>query len=176
MTEEIMLVALLLAFMGMKRWGKGWAWPVPDLVTELGHLPALVSQEFRRGGPAPHLGVDVMYRGADGVWFAPEGTPVLAARDGVVWSTGQTARGWNVVVDHGAPWATFYQHLAARPIVRAGQRVKAGEHLGVMGADPTDPQGLRHLHFAVWYRGHGDAASVDPGGEMSSWERSRWTP
>jgi murein DD-endopeptidase MepM/ murein hydrolase activator NlpD len=91
-----------------------------------------------------------------------------------VWSTGHTSRGWNVVLDHGPPFATFYQHLLEQPLVRAGELVQAGQQIGVMGADPTDRQGLRHLHFAVWYKGHGDTASVDPESAMASWRRAVW--
>jgi murein DD-endopeptidase MepM/ murein hydrolase activator NlpD len=143
-------------------WGGDWVWPVPT--GPLG--PAVISQEFRRPG---HLGVDIMYRQA-GRWVAPAGTQVVAARDGVVWSTERTARGWNVVLDHGPPWATWYQHLEGVAVAK-GRRVSAGELLGRMGADPTDPEGLRHLHFATWYKGAGDAASVDPAGAMAAWRR-----
>lgn len=53
--------------------------------------------------------------------------------------------------------------------------LRAGDQLGTMGADPLDAQKLRHLHFAVWYRGHGDAASVDPADSMRHWRRSAWS-
>lgn len=145
-------------------WGDGWFWPVADLPAS----PARVSQEFR---PPSHMGVDIMYRGDNGRWFAPEGTPVLAARAGTVWSVTPNARGIAVVLDHGKPWATFYQHLASAD-VKKGDVVAAGQRIGVMGIDPTDPQRVRHLHFAAWYKGAGDAASVDPTTVMTSWRRS----
>ena len=143
-------------------WGTGWVWPIPDLPG----MPAVISQEFR---PPTHMGVDLMYRLA-GKWTAPVGTPLRAARDGVVWSVGVTERGHNVVLDHGKPWATFYQHLAGVGVAK-GQSVKAGQLIGTMGADPTDPQGLRHLHFATWYQGSGDSASVDPAPMLASARR-----
>lgn len=146
------------------QWGEGWVWPVPrDTAQALGK--PVITQEFRRPS---HLGVDIMYRSGDR-FVAPEGTPILAARSGTVWSTGQTARGWNVVVDHGPPFATFYQHLAAEPDVVKGDLVAAGQRIGVMGIDPTDGEGVRHLHFAVWYQGAGDSASVDPSVAMMRW-------
>jgi murein DD-endopeptidase MepM/ murein hydrolase activator NlpD len=43
----------------------------------------------------------------------PPGTLVLAASDGEVWSAGWTPRGYSVVLSHGAPWATYYTHLAS---------------------------------------------------------------
>lgn len=156
----------LLNLKGGIDWGGGWAFPAPDLAEG---TPAQVSQEFRK---PTHMGVDIMYRQSK--WFARQGTPVLAAKAGTVWSTEHTSRGWNVVLDHGAPFATFYQHLEERPMVKAGDPVVAGQQLGIMGADPTDPAHLRHLHFAVWYKGHGDAASVDPARAMLVWRRSVW--
>jgi murein DD-endopeptidase MepM/ murein hydrolase activator NlpD len=163
---DIILIVVALAVLGSVGalpWGGGWVWPVPT--TQQG--AAVISQEFRR--PA-HLGVDVMFR-VGGRFVADAGTPVVAARAGRVWSTGHTARGWNVVLDHGAPWATFYQHLADEPVVKAGDVVTAGQRLGFMGVDPTDAAGVRHLHFAVWYKGNGDSASVDPGAAMQGWGR-----
>jgi murein DD-endopeptidase MepM/ murein hydrolase activator NlpD len=163
MNDDVAIALLLLVMLMSNQspsvvWGAGWVWPVPGA--------ALVSQEFRR---PDHLGVDIMFR-VGGRWVAPPGTHVLAAKDGVVWSTGETARGHNVVLDHGPPFATFYQHLETVAVSR-GQAVKAGDVLGTMGADPTDPQGLRHLHFAVWYKGNGDKASVDPQSDMGNWRR-----
>ena len=168
MSDEILILAvLMLAFLSGIEWGGGWVWPVPNA----GAAVALVTNPFR--APA-HYGVDIMYRSADGHPNAPVDTPILAARDGVVWTTGQTARGLNVVLDHGPPFATFYQHLV-RVDVAKGQRVIAGQQIGVMGADPTDPEGLRHLHFAVWWKGSGDNHSVDPEPAMRAWRRVAWT-
>jgi len=169
--DDVLVIAglVLLVMTGEHvPWGAGWVWPVPDVRFPDGRiLRAQVSQEFK---PSTHLGVDIMYR-AGGVWLAPKGTPVIAAKTGRWFSSRRTARGWGVVIDHGAPFATYYQHLeTVRPYVK-GAVVPEGAVIGTMGADPTDPQGLRHLHFAVWYKGAGDKASVDPGGVIDSWRR-----
>jgi murein DD-endopeptidase MepM/ murein hydrolase activator NlpD len=173
-----------------------WTVPVPDLVlAEQGNLryQAMVSNGFV---DPSHLGVDLFYRRSsigdqpryvpgshdgDERWFNPPTTPIVAARDGVVWSAGLSKRGYSVVIDHGGPFATFYQHLSLLdvPEREAGSSlspypVKAGDQIGMMGYDPTDPGGLRHLHFAVWYKGAGDDASVDPQVAMSSWRRTSW--
>lgn len=176
-TEDVMILIALAAILGkvLQRvaFGSGWWWPVPDRVENGLRTPAAISQEFRgSSSSAPHLGVDVMYR-TGGRWVADVGTPILAARGGRVWSTGLTARGHNVVIDHGAPWATFYQHLASVSVAQ-GDLVVAGQQIGEMGADPTDPQGVVHLHFATWYKGSGDQASIDPGSAMATWKRSTW--
>lgn len=168
-----------------------WTWPVPDMISPTGTTQAVISQEFRSQG-TPHYGVDLMYRNPVTHHFeAPAGTPVVAARSGALWSVDRTARGWAVVVDHGKPWATFYQHLeTVDPAIAAGMQgryraaltapapalvVAAGQRLGLMGFDPTDPQKVRHLHFACWYQGVGDAASVDPSSVMPRWRRTTWT-
>jgi murein DD-endopeptidase MepM/ murein hydrolase activator NlpD len=196
---------LLMVFSGRRApvpWGSGWMWPVPTLVP-LGATayPAEISQEFS----APnHYGVDIAYRRkalSDGVtvyppgthdgtarYFSPPGTPIVAARDGTVWSTSTGPRGIAVVLDHGKPFATFYQHLASTSLPKhasgkqanggAPLAVRAGDVIGTMGYDPTDPEGFRHLHFAVWFDGAGDAASVDPWVAMESsavpWSRVTW--
>lgn len=157
-----------------------WAWPVPDASIFGVKYPAEVSNGFV---VPTHYGVDVMYRGdlsslgyfdhGDAAWFAPSDTPVLAARAGKVWSVDRSARGIEVVLDHGPPWATYYQHLTAA-LVKPGDVVTLGQRIGTMGFDPTDPEGLRHLHFAVWYKGHGDSSSVDPETQMMAWKRSPW--
>lgn len=164
----VLLLLLMLSNNNGLQWGTGWTWPIPDLLTAEGVLRAEISQEFRRTGHR-HLGVDLMYRRGKG-WLVPEGTPALAARDGQVTRVDRTARGVGVVVRHDDHWQTFYQHLASAT-VRVGDRVKAGDAMGVVGADPTDPQRLVHLHFAVWHDGWGDAASVDPAAAMAAWSR-----
>lgn len=191
--EIISGLVVLMALVASRRvdFGPGWSWPIPDLEVGGGLQPATISQEFRTGGGNPHFGVDLMYasRSPPPLYTAPPGVPVVAARSGRLWSASRTARGWAVVVDHGAPWATFYQHLdSLSPEVAAaaesgdvgqarrggGLQLAAAQRLGVMGSDPTDGGHVRHLHFAVWYRGHGDASSVDPAKAMQTWRRSRW--
>ena len=133
-----------------------------------------------RGGTT-HRGVDIMFRrrslseltevfpprAPHSRWhFMPPGTLVLAASDGEVWSAGWTPRGYTVVLSHGAPWATYYTHLQS---LRVGEskrgsskeRVRTGQPLGVVGADPKDTNGIAHLHFEMWFGGAGDRA-IDP--------------
>jgi len=178
---------------------RNWQWPVPDAVINGVTYPAVISNPFRA---VTHLGVDVMYRrrnvadrpeyppgGRNGstMHFAPPSTPILAAADGRVWSCERTPRGWAVVVDHGAPFATFCTHLETVAIEphRKGLPTKgsiptilrAGDQIGTMGWSPLDGARLRHLHFAVWYLGAGDRASVDPARAMAGWRRGGvWSP
>jgi hypothetical protein len=134
----------------------------------------------------PHQGGDIMYRREKGDPF-PQGTPngskwhvmpdnivAVAAADGVVWSAARTSGGFAVVIDHGPQKAaTFYTHLSelfVKPTMRAksGQRVYAGQPLGIIGFDPRDGEKLMHLHFEIWRGGPKDA--VDPAPVMKSWE------
>ena len=51
---------------------------------------------------------------------------------------------------------------------KTGERVRAGQPIGVIGADPLDGQHLKHLHFEIWLGGPNDA--IDPAPLMHAWE------
>lgn len=171
-----------------------WVFPVPrwqgrDPVVSDGYgSPRLGSN---RGGI--HRGADIMFRRRSAtelidvfppstkeapsphtrMHFVPPGTLVLAAGDGEIWSAGWTPRGYSVVLNHGRPWATYYTHLASLRVgetKRGGskQRVRAGQPLGVIGADPKDARGVAHLHFELWHGGAGLAA-IDPVPYLRRW-------
>jgi murein DD-endopeptidase MepM/ murein hydrolase activator NlpD len=159
-----------------------WVWPVPAW---RGRKP-VVSDGWgsnRDGGKRKHRGVDIMFKRArrdeliaefppgtpDGSkwFFMPQGIVAVAAADGRVRSAGWAPRGNAVVIRHEG-WATFYAHLASL-LIRDGEHVKAGQPLGLIGADPLDRQGLRHLHFALWHGGNSDGA-IDPEATMRRWK------
>jgi murein DD-endopeptidase MepM/ murein hydrolase activator NlpD len=111
-------------------------------------LHAPVSSPFGPRGFGFHSGVDLA---------APRGTPVAAAAPGqVVWAA-PMAGGWGklVIVAHRRGVQSMYAHLS-RSEVAVGERVSAGEPIGLVGAtgDATGP----HLHFEVRVRG----AAVNP--------------
>ncbi len=134
-----------------------------------------------------HHGVDVMFKRsgvadamfpADGtsgsrMFFMPPDVEVVAAEAGRIWSAKQTSGGWSVVIDHGKPWVTYYQHLSklfipARAAGAGGPSIARGEPIGLVGGSPTGYP-LRHLHFEMWRSG-GAAQHVDPQGEgFDSW-------
>ncbi len=158
-----------------------WVWPVGIF---RGRKPVISSGWGTPRGALSHEGVDVMFRrlptdpypvgspnGSKG-FVLPEGVLALAASDGLVWSAGWTPRGFTVVIDHGTV-ATYYTHMTTLNVTptargRSGQRVVAGQPLGIVGGDPMDTgRHLKHLHFALWRGGPRDA--VDPEPIMRSW-------
>ena len=101
-----------------------------------------------------HTGIDL--RGS-------EGTPILAAADGVVRSAGTRGGYGNAVeIDHGNGVSTLYGH-AAELEVKAGEHVHKGQQIGEVGmtGHATGP----HLHFEVRVEGK----PVDPKGALKAY-------
>jgi murein DD-endopeptidase MepM/ murein hydrolase activator NlpD len=161
-----------------------WGWPVPRWQDRA----PVISDGFRKPR-RDHNGVDIMFARLAGDPFrvgSPNGTKsfvmpdswmAIAASDGYLWSAERTSRGFAVVLDHRGV-ATFYTHLEALfvpEIKPPSQReqgakdiwIKAGQPLGVIGADPLDKEGIKHLHFELW-RGVNDA--IDPAPFLTGWE------
>ncbi len=105
----------------------------------------------RDAGRRSHRGVDI---------FAPRGTPVLAASDGVVTRASTTQVGGNVVwmSTENRRLRLYYAHLDSHSVV-PGQRVRAGDQLGTVGNTGNARTTPTHLHFGVYARG---AADPDP--------------
>jgi murein DD-endopeptidase MepM/ murein hydrolase activator NlpD len=112
-------------------------------------FPILGSHEYGMGagrfGAArsghTHQGQDVM---------AACGTPLLAARGGIVQYSGyQSAAGNYLVVDgRGTPNDFMYAHLAEPSPLQGGETVRTGQPIGIVG-ETGDAQGC-HLHFEMW--------------------------
>lgn len=101
----------------------------------------------RDGGAREHHGVDI---------FAPRGTPVLSATDGLVSSVQTTARGGRVVWvwDPSRGASLYYAHLDEQ-LVSQGQRVRMGEQIGTVGNTGNARGTAPHLHFGIYARGEG---------------------
>ncbi|WP_018255214.1 M23 family metallopeptidase [Salinispora mooreana] len=133
-------------------------------------IPGDVGSGFRTQERPAHQGVDIA---------AVKGTPIRAAASGRVlvsrcdpdrsgeltcdvdgWP-GKGGCGWFVDIAHPGKIITRYCHLAERPTVSAGQTVRAGEEIGVIGSSGNSSG--PHLHFEVHVDGdrsrHG---AIDP--------------
>lgn len=93
-----------------------------------------------RSGGRTHEGVDI---------FAPRGTPVLAAHDGVVLRVGQYRLGGTVIHTIGRRGViAYYAHLdRVRPDLRRGLPVREGETIGWVGNTGNARTTPPHLHF-----------------------------
>lgn len=132
-------------------------------------VDAALWSQFRTSSRPDHHGVD--FSGED----APRGTPILAAATGIVrysecnsptcdvdGSPQMSGCGWMTVIDHGLTedpyghWpgiSTRYCHMDSKPFVQAGDRVWAGQVIGVVGT--TGSSSGPHLHFEVHRDGQG---------------------
>lgn len=95
-----------------------------------------------RSGGRKHQGADI---------FAPKGTAVVAATDGVVVSVGIDRLGGNVVFLLGEGLTIqYYAHLDTwEPGLREGQHVKQGDRLGTVGNTGNAATTPSHLHFGI---------------------------
>jgi murein DD-endopeptidase MepM/ murein hydrolase activator NlpD len=119
-----------------------------------GHDPGAIRSVFgasRDAGRRQHDGIDI---------FAPRGTPVVAATDGVVSRTGQNRLGGNVIWlrDETRNQSLYYAHLD-RQLVTRGRRVRTGDTLGLVGNTGNARTTPPHLHFGIYRRGEGP---IDP--------------
>jgi murein DD-endopeptidase MepM/ murein hydrolase activator NlpD len=106
----------------------GWTWPARGSVTS--------SYGYRWG--RLHAGIDI---------GASIGTPIYAAKGGVVSYAGTMGGYGNIiVVDHGEGMTTRYAHQN-RLLASVGQSVRPGDQIGEVGntGNSTGP----HLHFEV---------------------------
>lgn len=123
--------------------GARMLWPVDGAVS---------SGFGKRGKRAFHAGIDIPM---------PKGTPIRAARDGVVKqivsvkSRGFRGYGNVVILDHGGGISTLYAHCHDIK-VKQGKRVRQGEIIGTVGR--TGRATTHHVHFEVRVNGK----AVDP--------------
>jgi murein DD-endopeptidase MepM/ murein hydrolase activator NlpD len=125
----------------------GWMWPTFGTITSpFGLRNMSVGHN--------HNGVDVANA---------QGTPIAAAHDGVVTEAGWChGYGYCVKMSHPGGFTTEYGHMASPPVVKAGQQVRAGTLIGLMGTTYDAAHGGFstgvHLHFTLRL----DGTAIDP--------------
>lgn len=114
-------------------------------------LPAagLVSSRFSANRFHPILHRWTAHEGVD--VHAIEGTPILAAANGVIKTAGwKSGYGNTVEIDHGYGYTTLYGH-ASKLLVRRGQKVERGDVIAQVGS--TGLATASHLHYEVHVAG-----------------------
>jgi hypothetical protein len=134
-------------------------------------FPILGAHEFSLSGGRfgaarsghTHQGQDVM---------AACGTPLVAARGGVVQYAEYEANAGNyVVIDgRGSPNDFMYAHLAEPSPLQVGETVRTGQPIGIVG--DTGDASACHLHFEIWsgpgwYEG---GSPFDPLPDLQKWD------
>ena len=122
--------------------GTDYLWPVHGRISS-----GFGWRSISVAGNRFHGGIDIA---------ATSGTPVRAARGGVITRAGWVgAYGFLVVVDHGGGWETRYAHLS-RIDVALGERIAQSAVVGLVGS--TGASTGPHLHFEVRL----DGLALDP--------------
>ncbi|HEY6636227.1 MAG TPA: M23 family metallopeptidase [Solirubrobacterales bacterium] len=119
---------------------------------------------MKRADGSRHPGQDII---------ADCGTPIVAAHDGVVKSSGySTGYGFYAVVGgKGTRFDFIYGHMKGRSWQRAGKKVRAGQRLGSVGHTGTD-SGVCHLHFELWKgRWFAGGSRTDPLPHLRAWDK-----
>ncbi len=130
-----------------------------------------------------------LHRGHD---YAGEG-PILAAADGIVTKTGsnlnkRSGYGHYVYVTHSSHkhlkgYATLYAHMLRPTKLKVGDRVKLGDHLGLIGS--TGASTGPHLHFELrdngraidptpFFAGGGKVDNLKVNGRLNKETRMAW--
>jgi len=92
-----------------------------------------------------HFGTDIVTK--------PK-SPVLAALDGTVIFTGWTMEtGYVIEIQHNNNLVSVYKHNSAL-LKEAGDLVRAGEAISVVGDSGELYTSGPHLHFEIWYKGN----------------------
>ena len=117
-------------------------WPVPGYY----NITSYYGQRWGR----LHGGIDIASAGI-------EGKPIIAVADGVVLAAGYNTGGFGnwVMINHGTykgkQYSTICAHMKYTPIVKNGQKVKAGQVIGYVGN--TGRSYGNHCHFEVRVNG-----------------------
>ena len=110
-----------------------------DLLHSIPAIQPVANKDLKRMASGYGYRIDPVYKtrkfhaGMD--FTAPTGTPVYATGDGVVKIASNQGGGYGnkVVIDHGFGYHTLYAHNS-KLLVKAGQKVKRGETIALVGS------------------------------------------
>jgi murein DD-endopeptidase MepM/ murein hydrolase activator NlpD len=102
--------------------------------------------------------------------YAPEGTQLYACIDGEIYDPYFSDSYGNTITIkgdyNGTTYYFFYAHLKKAPNLKDGDKVKAGDPIGLSGKTGSSASGLKpnqvHLHFEVRTKGTRTGNRVDP--------------
>ncbi len=116
-------------------------WPVEGEAVAVYAMDKLTFNETTQDWRV-HNGVDLA---------APAGTEVKAAADGEVYTVyNDDLMGTTVVLRHNGGYLTTYASLDEKALVEAGDQVKCGDPIGVVGTTALCEKALEcHVHFSV---------------------------
>lgn len=100
-----------------------------------------------RSGGRSHRAIDIL---------APQGTPVVAAVSGTIVRMHYSDGGGRSLYQFGpnSSWVYYYAHLDDyAEELEEGDTVSAGQVIGYVGDTGNAPDGVYHLHFAIWAAG-----------------------
>ncbi len=122
-----------------------WLWPCPGysyISSGYGWRTLYGKKEF-------HYAIDLA---------AAADTPILASKSGRVIFSGWSnyGGGWQIVIDHGNGYVTYYNHMIRKSSLKAGEYVKQGQQIGNVGT--TGNSTGNHLDFKIQING----TSVNP--------------
>lgn len=93
------------------------------------------------GKSGVHKGIDI---------FAPKGTDVLAATDGLVLYQGQCKSGGNVLILLGPKWRLHYYAHLHTSTVTIGEIVFSAEKIATVGNTGNAKRRPSHLHYTIF--------------------------
>ena len=137
-----------------------WYWPLPNQY-KISSLFGSRADPIT-GRADNHTGTDIP---------APRGTPIYAAKDGVVTTVNSnpyaSTYGIYCIINHGGGYSTLYAHQNQTPVVSEGESVTKGQLIGYVGT--TGRSTGYHLHFELRVNGvRGDVLKLYPGMTFTS--------
>ncbi len=155
------VAAVIAGFgVGLNRDSRVSAGPYNPVAAKVDYGTAI--NTFGGGGMRTHEGQDM---------FAPEGTPEVSPEATVVLETGTDGgRGnWAALYEPKSERTFVYMHMLEPAAVKAGERLGAGDRVGLLGC--TGSCDGAHLHFEIREGKDPYGEPVDPLPELRRWAR-----